>query len=257
MTLGPQSTEELVINGNGSWQLFNSQNWRSPLVLLIDDVTNSGNLGAIIRSAYFLGVDAIALSTRTCAPLNADAVKASAGAVEALPIFKVENVAAFLENGRISWDIYAATTPQQDNELENRNACRNAYRKGALLFTPSVRSGHVLLNPAFHSPLGVGRPVILAIGGEHKGLDHGIIKRARAFVQIVPPERVLDVGVDSLNVGAASAILCAEFMTRKPDRAMEKERADARLAHDDSRSALGRWESTFERPEKKQHYRSE
>ncbi|RDI80206.1 hypothetical protein Vi05172_g9729 [Venturia inaequalis] len=226
LTLGPQSTEDLAVSGNSSWQFFKSHKWRSPFVLLIDDVTNPGNLGAIIRSAHFLGVDAIALSTRTCAPLNADVVKVSAGAVEAIPIFKVENVSKFLEQSAAdygtSWNIYAATTPGKFDVFEERR--RHSYQQGALLFTSrsfSIHAKHAMGNTyglAFRSPLGVGRPVILAIGGEQKGLDRAITQRAMAFVQILPPrERVLDVDVDSLNVSAASAILCAQFMTRRPE----------------------------------------
>ncbi|QDS73022.1 hypothetical protein FKW77_009172 [Venturia effusa] len=225
LNLGPQSTEERVVNGTGSWQPFKSQGWRSPLVLLVDDVTNPGNLGAIIRSAYFLGVDAIALSTRTCAPLNADALKASAGAAEAIPIFRIENVGAFLEKSTadqaIPWDIYAATTPQHEGRSEHS---RESYQQGALLFTSRNGRGPlsggmaIHFGPTFFSPLGGHRPVILAIGGEQKGLDYGIMKKAMAYVQILPPERAVDVGIDSLNVGAASAILCAEFMTRRPGR---------------------------------------
>ncbi|TID16568.1 alpha/beta knot [Venturia nashicola] len=224
LNLGPQSTEELVINGDGSWQSFKSHNWRSPFVLLIDDVTNPGNLGAIIRSAHFLGVDAIALSTRTCAPLNADAVKASAGAAEAIPIFKVENVSEFLQrctlDHGISWDVYAATTPRKPDGFDNRK--RHSSQQGALFFTSrpfNIHVKHAIDNKyarAFRSPLGLGRPVILAIGGEQKGLGRAITQRAMAFVQVLPPqERLLDVDVDSLNVSAASAILCAQFMTKQ------------------------------------------
>jgi 21S rRNA (GM2251-2'-O)-methyltransferase len=68
----------------------------------------------------------------------------------------------------------------------------------------------------FSSPLGAGHPVILAIGGEQKGLDWRLTKQAYAFVQIAPGINQLDVGVDSLNVSAASAILCAEFMRSRP-----------------------------------------
>lgn len=67
---------------------------------------------------------------------------------------------------------------------------------------------------AFRSPLGAGRPVILAIGGEQKGLDWKIVNKAMAFVQIMPGSNKTDVGVDSLNVGAASAIICANFMSK-------------------------------------------
>lgn len=236
--LSPQSTEERAINGNGSWQSFKSHKWRSPFILLIDDVTNPGNLGAIIRSAYFLGVDAIALSMRTCAPLNADAVKASAGAVEAIPIFRVENVGDFLAKSaadfNTSWNIYAATTPGHVDIPEDR--ARHSHQQGGLLFTSrsfpvhSKRRVEIKYDEAFRSPLGVDRPVILAIGGEQKGLDREIIRKAWAFVQILPPqERFVDVDVDSLNVSAASAILCAEFMTRSPARLIGQESMESRV----------------------------
>lgn len=223
----------------------------------MDDVTNPGNLGAIIRSAYFLGVDAIALSTRSCAPLSADAVKASAGAVEAIPIFKVENVSEFLEKSEIdhgtSWNIYAATTPGNLDGQEELS--RYSQKHEALLFTSRIlprHRKHVLgqeYGRAFRSPLGTGRPVILAIGGEQKGLDRAITRRAMAFVQILPPQdRVLDVDVDSLNVSAASAVLATHFMSKKPEWLTRKDNMDVKRAQD-GQSAVGGWGPTFKPPD--------
>jgi 21S rRNA (GM2251-2'-O)-methyltransferase len=218
LKLDNQSNEELAINGGIPWLSFRSDRWRSPFVLLIDDVLNPGNLGAIIRSAYFLGVDAIAISTRTCAPLNSEAVKASAGAIEAIPIFAIHNVASFLENSIANgyWRIYCATTPDP-------KCPAFSSEKGSLVFTTKTdwrettqSQNNKRFGPTFSSPLGVGHPVMLAIGGEQKGLDWKITRKAFAFVQIVPGISQLDVGVDSLNVSAASAILCAEFMRSKP-----------------------------------------
>jgi 21S rRNA (GM2251-2'-O)-methyltransferase len=215
LQLETQSREQLEINGGTPWLPYKSDRWRSPFILLIDDVLNPGNLGAIIRSAYFLGVDAIAISTRTCAPLNSEAVKASAGAIEAIPILAVHDVETFLRNSAVDarWKLYCATTPGPELSLF-------ASEQGSLKFTKMKNSRYQQLGErhqcTFNSPLGQGEPVILAIGGEQRGLSRSVTKNAFAFVQIMPGINALDVGVDSLNVSAASAILCAEFMRSSP-----------------------------------------
>jgi 21S rRNA (GM2251-2'-O)-methyltransferase len=233
LELGAQSREQLEVNGGIPWLRYRSDGWRSPFVLLIDDVLIPGNLGAIIRSAYFLGVDAIAISARTCAPLNSEAVKASAGAIEAIPIFTVNDVESFLKNSAANgdWKVYCATTPDPAFSIFSSE-------KGSLVFTKQKdlrhRGSADRLEQTFSTPLGVGKPVILAIGGEQHGLSWKITRNAFAFVQITPGINQLDVGVDSLNVSAASAILCAEFMRSapaglvKPNRVAERDRDGAR-----------------------------
>jgi len=168
-------------------------------------------LGAIIRSAYFLGVDAIAISTRSCAPLNAEAVKASAGAIEAIPILAIENESFFLkasgektssEDSR--WLIYCATTPEAPEESAVASCCTGAYVK----YTKAHRRG---VSPDTHRPL-KSCPIILVVGGEHAGLPRHVTRLADAYVEVLPGVNTLDAGVDSLNVSVASAILCAEFL---------------------------------------------
>lgn len=71
-----------------------------------------GNLGAIIRSGYFLGVDALALVSQTCAPLSNVALKASAGAAEAMPILSVDDAVEFLRKSKGNgWQVYAGVAP--------------------------------------------------------------------------------------------------------------------------------------------------
>ena len=53
---------------------------RTPLLLILDRITDVRNFGAIARSAECAGVDAIIIPTRGSAQVNADAVKTSAGA---------------------------------------------------------------------------------------------------------------------------------------------------------------------------------
>ena len=65
---------------------------KTPLLMLLDGVTDVRNFGAIARTCVCAGVDALIIGTRGSAAINGDAVKASAGALHSLPICKVENL---------------------------------------------------------------------------------------------------------------------------------------------------------------------
>jgi len=64
----------------------------APLLLLLDQVSDVRNFGAIIRTAECTGVDAIIIPKHGSAPVTADTVKTSAGAVFNVPIAKVEHI---------------------------------------------------------------------------------------------------------------------------------------------------------------------
>lgn len=69
----------------------------SPLLLALDGVTDPGNLGACLRSAGALGVDAAILPKDRTAPLNGVAAKAASGALDFLPVAQVANLARVLQ----------------------------------------------------------------------------------------------------------------------------------------------------------------
>ena len=64
----------------------------SPLFLLLDGLTDVRNLGAIIRTAECCGVTGIIIPEKGSAPINADAIKTSAGAAFKVPISKVAHI---------------------------------------------------------------------------------------------------------------------------------------------------------------------
>ncbi|SHG43812.1 23S rRNA (guanosine2251-2'-O)-methyltransferase [Salegentibacter echinorum] len=68
------------------------QQKEKPLFLLLDQINDVRNFGAIIRTAECTGVDAIIIPEKGGAPLNADTVKTSAGGVFNLPIVKVNHI---------------------------------------------------------------------------------------------------------------------------------------------------------------------
>lgn len=65
---------------------------KKPSVLVLDRITDVRNFGAIIRSAECMGVDAILIPSKGSALATADAMKASAGALNRLPICKTEQL---------------------------------------------------------------------------------------------------------------------------------------------------------------------
>ncbi len=76
---------------------------RQPLFVALDGIQDPHNLGAITRTAYAMGVDAVVTPRRRTAPLGEGAAKASAGAIFRQPICQVANIHFFTlwakENG--------------------------------------------------------------------------------------------------------------------------------------------------------------
>ena len=193
VVLTHQSREEAAVNGTNTNIEYKVSFPRYPFVLLLDGILDPGNLGAILRTAFFLGVDTVAISNRNSAPVSPVAIKASAGACEALPLVSVSKPANFIDQCKINgWKIFAAAAP-----------------------TPGKRTG--LGGYLSVSDLG-GRiqdqPCLLILGGEGEGLHWDIRRKADFDVGINGP-RIGQSNVDSLNVSVAAGLLCEAFL-RKP-----------------------------------------
>lgn len=149
-----------------------------------------GNLGAILRTAYFLGVDAVAISTHRSAPLTPVALKASAGASENITLFSISKAEEFLEeSSKNGWQVYAAVAPPSGT---------------------SARKGHFLATSTLNTPLDKS-PTVLMLGGESEGLRYRLQKQAHHHIGIGGARAGLG-GVDSLNVSVASALLTEAFL---------------------------------------------
>lgn len=68
------------------------ENGEDPLILMLDRITDVRNFGAISRSAECMGVHAIVIPTRNSAPVNFDALKTSAGALNHIPVVREKNL---------------------------------------------------------------------------------------------------------------------------------------------------------------------
>jgi tRNA G18 (ribose-2'-O)-methylase SpoU len=143
-------------------------------VVVLEDLVDHANVGAIFRCAAALGVDAILLSPRCADPLYRRSVKVSMGAVFAIP--------------------YARMSEWFDGLAELR---AGGFR--VLALTPDERATPI---GAALEAAGGGRAALL-FGTEGDGLSARWLRTADETVRI--PMRA---GVDSLNVVAAAAIAC-------------------------------------------------
>ena len=148
----------------------------------------------MLRTAFFFGVDAVAISTRNCAPFSPVALKASAGASESLKILSVSQPEQFVdESQRNGWRFHAAVAPSENTKVNKK---RQYY------LTSSMKC------PAIQGP------TVLMLGGEGEGLRSNLRKRANCLAG-VEGHNAGKGGVDSLNVSVAAGILCEAFL-RKP-----------------------------------------
>lgn len=83
---------------------------KTPLILVLDGVTDVRNFGAIARTCEVAGVDAIVIPERGSVSVNADAIKTSAGALHSIPVCReksLKEAIVFLKNSGIK--VVAAT----------------------------------------------------------------------------------------------------------------------------------------------------
>lgn len=88
-----------------------------PLFLILDQISDVRNFGAIIRTAECTGVSGIIVQKKGGAPLNADAVKTSAGAIFNIPICKVDHIKDAIFHMQASGIKVIAATEKTDNLL--------------------------------------------------------------------------------------------------------------------------------------------
>jgi len=90
---------------------------KTPLFLLLDQLSDVRNFGAIIRTAECTGVDGIIIQKSGSAPVNGDTIKTSAGAVFKIPICKVDHIKDAMFLLQASGIKVIAATEKTDNTL--------------------------------------------------------------------------------------------------------------------------------------------
>ena len=111
---------------------FISSEVNNPLILILDNIIDPRNLGACIRSAAVIGVDALIINKHHCAPINAIAHKVSAGGAEVIKIFHVTNLInclKFLKESNVH--IYGLSEHAKESYLECNFTAASAIIMGA------------------------------------------------------------------------------------------------------------------------------
>jgi 23S rRNA (guanosine2251-2'-O)-methyltransferase len=149
----------------------------NPLIMVPASIEDPGNLGAIIRSAVAFDVDALLLERKNTAPLNAAVAKSSAGMVEHLSVARPKNLEGIIGD---------------------------LAEKGYAVIGADMKKGRP------PQEIRLTGPVVLVLGGEHRGLPPYLSKVCTDFVSIP-----MSSTVESLNVSASAAILLYEIARQR------------------------------------------
>jgi len=150
-----------------------------PVIVALDEVTDPQNLGAVARSAECTGATGLVIPERRSAEVTAAVCKASAGAVEYLPVARVRNLADFLAEAKAAgcWCYGAAA------------GARTPYR------SVDWRGG-----------------VVLVLGAEGRGLRPRVAGTCDDLVALPMRGRI-----ESLNVAATASVLLYEMLQQRLD----------------------------------------
>ncbi|HEX5223678.1 MAG TPA: 23S rRNA (guanosine(2251)-2'-O)-methyltransferase RlmB [Solirubrobacteraceae bacterium] len=154
-----------------------------PLIVVLDQVQDPQNLGAIARTAECAGAAGVVIAERRAAEVTPAVCKASAGAVEHIPVARVRNIADFLGDARDAgcW-VYGASAPAQQAGSDPGRGPRAPI--------------------PYDRPDYNGAGVVLVLGAEGAGLRPRVAGACDELVALPVRGRVA-----SLNVSAAAAAL--------------------------------------------------
>lgn len=147
-----------------------------PFIILLDGIEDPHNLGAILRTANQAGAHGVIIPKRRAVGLTATVAKTSAGAINYIPVAKVTNLSATIE------------------ELKEKG----------LWFVCADMEGEVMYKLNLKGPIG------LVIGSEGEGVGR-LIKEKCDFMAKIP----MFGNIDSLNASVAMGVLSYEIVRQR------------------------------------------
>lgn len=197
------------------------------LYLVLDEVSDPQNLGAILRSCYFLGVDGIIVCSKNSAPLNEIVSKTSSGALELVKIYSSSNLMRLIDDAKENdWMVYGtglSLTPikpikkSQENKEENEvHIDENENQSPQFKDIETID----LTSATFD------KSTLLILGSEGEGIRTNILRRCDKLIKISKhfnKNLVFDENfdekngdsVDSLNVSVSCGIILNHFLNLK------------------------------------------
>ena len=150
---------------------------KTPLFLLLDQISDVRNFGAIIRTAECTGVNGIIIQKKGGAPINGDTVKTSAGAVFKVPICKVDHI---------------------------KDAMFYMQASGIKVIAATEKTDHTIYDISFKEPCAI------IMGSEGRGINPSVLK-------LVDDKAKLPLfgDIGSLNVSVACGAILYEAVRQR------------------------------------------
>ena len=150
---------------------------KNPFILILDQINDVRNFGAIIRTAEISGVDGIIIQNSSSAPVNSDTIKTSAGAIFNIPICKVNHIKdAIYHLQSLNISIISAS----------EKSVKNIY------------------------DVNLKGPIAIIMGSEQKGINKSVIKLSDESVKLPMYGKI-----ESLNVSVACGIFLYEVVRQR------------------------------------------
>lgn len=149
----------------------------TPLFLLLDGITDVRNIGAIARTAHCMGVQALIIPDKGVAPLQEDAIKASAGALESIFVCRVNSL---------------------------MKAVDELHLNGIQVYASEMTATKPLFDCDFRLPCAV------IMGGEENGVYPALMKICDETLHIP-----MKGGFESLNVSVAAGMILYEALKQR------------------------------------------
>lgn len=148
----------------------------APFIIILDEIEDPHNLGAIIRTANLAGAHGVIIPKRRAAGLTATVVKASAGALNYTPVVKVTNLVQTMEE----------------------------LKKHGIWFVCAAMDGEMMYQLNLTGPIG------LVIGNEGEGVSR-LVRKSCDYVAAIPMKG----DIDSLNASVAAGVLAYEIVRQR------------------------------------------
>lgn len=150
---------------------------KTPLILILDSITDVRNFGAITRTAECTQVDAIVIPNERTAALNEDAVKTSAGALFNIPVCKEKNLVDVVDFLKQS---------------------------GLKIFSATEKAKNLVYQSDFSTPMA------LIMGSEEDGISKKLLDRSNEIIKLPIFGKT-----QSLNVSVACGVILYEVVRQR------------------------------------------
>ena len=150
---------------------------KTPILLMLDRITDVRNFGAITRSADNFGVDAIIINKFGSAQINSDAIKTSAGAIYKVPICREDNLVNCISYLKKSGLVVISCSEKESKNITDVN---------------------------------LKNPILIILGSEKNGISSDILKASDEKIKIPTYGKI-----DSLNVSVACGISLYEISRQR------------------------------------------